>query len=48
VNGKKARTIRRLFEVKHIHNVPSGDRWLFRFVRRERRNADGWGVWGTR
>jgi hypothetical protein len=40
MNGKKARTIRRLFGVKHVHNVPSGDRWMFRYVLREKRPGD--------
>jgi hypothetical protein len=48
MNGKKARTVRRLFGVKHVHLVPSGERWMFRFVRRERRDANGWGAFGPR
>ena len=39
MNGKKARTIRRLFGVKHVRNVPWGDRWMFKYVQREKRPA---------
>ena len=37
MNGKKARTIRKLWGVKHVRLVPYEDRQWFRHVRREKR-----------
>jgi hypothetical protein len=44
VNGKKARTVRKLWGVKHIHLVPAADRQYLPDVQRERRD----GTWGPR
>lgn len=38
MNGKKARTIRKLFGVKHVRNVPADQRWIFPYVKREKRS----------
>lgn len=48
MNGKKARTLRRLFGVKHVRQIPASDRWMFEHIVRERRDANTWGFFGPR
>ena len=42
MNGKKARTIRRVWGVKHIHLISWADRPFVRYTRRETRWGKTW------